>query len=644
MTPEEDTLPKLLRRNYERWGDRVVAIRDKDFGIWQEYTWKYEYEQVKYFGLGLLSLGLKPGDRVAILGDNEPEWYWAAFATQAVHGIVVALFTDAIPDEIEYIVNHSEAKFAVARDQEQVDKFLRIWDKLSHTERVIWWYWKGMGAYTEPFLMDWKKVIEMGRQYEEEHPGVFEQLISETKPDDLANIYYTSGTTGLPKGAMCTHQALIGSTRVTLDLVPISETDDILCYLPPAWVGESFFGFVPHLLNGAKLNCLEEPETVHHDIREVAPCLILGGPRQWEGWVSMVRAKIDEAGIFERLAYKAFMPIGLRVGKLSVAGKRPDPFLRFLYWIGDFILFKPIRDYIGLTNARFPATAGSVLGPDTIEFFRGIGVELKQVYGSTEGGMISGHRGDDFKLETVGPPLDVVQVRVAEDGEILVRSPFPFSGFHKQMELYKEVVDNDGWWYSGDAGHIEEESGHLVYLDRKSELGELRTGVKYSPQYIESRLRFSPYIKDSIIIGQDRDYVTAIVDIDFANVGRWAERRRVPYTTFTDLSQKLEVAQLVREDIDRVNQFVPADTRVMKFVCLHKEFDADEGDLTRTRKLKRTSLEKRYHELVDAMYSGSEELFVEAPITYQDGRVGTVRTHLRIWKSKAGEDTFTGGG
>lgn len=636
----EDTLPKLLKRNYERWGDKVVATRDKDFGIWQEYTWKYEYEQVKYFGLGLVSLGLELGDRVAIIGDNEPEWYWADFAAQCVHGVPVALFTDAIHDEIEFIVNHSDAKFVVARDQEQADKFIKIWDKLPNVRKVIWWYWKGMSVYTEPYLMEWKKVIELGKQYDEKHPGLFEELVETTKWSDTANIYYTSGTTGLPKGAVCSHRCLIGSSKVTLDLSPISQKDDILCYLPPAWVGESFFGLIPHLVSGAKLNCLEEPETVHHDIREVAPCLILGGPRQWEGWVSMVQAKIDEAGWIEKLIYKLFMPIGLKVGRLIVEGKRPNLLLKFVYQIGEWLLFRPIRDYIGLSGARFPATAGSVLGPDTVAFFNAIGVKLRQCYGSTEGGMISGHRGDDIQVETVGPPLEYVEVRVADDGEYLIHSPFVFSDFHKQRDKYEEAVDEDGWWHSGDAGHIDEESGHLIYLDRVKELAELRTGVKYSPQYGESRTRFSPYIKDTIIIGQDRDYVTAVVAIDFANVGRWAERRRLPYTTFTDLSQKTEVAQLIREVVDRVNRFIPADSRVMKFACLHKEFDADEGDLTRTRKLRRTSLEKRYKDVLDTMYSDKDEFWLEAPITYQDGRVGMVKTLLKIWKTKAGEDFF----
>lgn len=639
LGPEEDTLPKLLKRNYERWGDKSVAIRDKDFGIWQEYTWKHEYEQVKYFGLGLISLGLKPGDKVAIIGDNEPEWYWANFAIQAVHGIGVALFTDAIRPEVEFIVNHSDSKFVVARDQEQVDKLLGIWDKLPQVEKVIWWYWKGMSGYTQPFLLGWDKVIEMGRKYDEDHPGMFEELISQTKADDFANIYYTSGTTGLPKGAMCTHRALTGSTQAMLARLPLTEEDNILCFLPPAFIGEAFFGLISHLITGAKLNCLEEPETVHHDLREVAPCLILGGPKQWEGWESMVRAKIEESGMWERLVYKIFMPIGFKVAELSLAGKKPNLFLRFVYWIANLMLLKPIRDYLGLAKTRFPVTAGSVLGVDTFKFFHGLGIKLREVFVSTEGGMISGHKEDDIRPGMLGPALPGVELKIAGDGEILVRSPYVFSGYYKQADLYKDVVDEDGWWHSGDVGYIDDETEHVVYLDRKEALVALPSGVKYVPQYVESQLRFSPYIKDAIVIGgKGKDYVTAIVDIDFSNVGRWAERNRVPYTTFTGLSQKPEVGELVRGDIDRVNEHLPPETRVMKYVCLHKEFDPDEGDLTRTRKLRRHAMEEHYKELVDAMYSDSEEFLMEAPITYEDGRTGVVKAALKIWKSKAGEE------
>jgi long-chain acyl-CoA synthetase len=626
---EVDTLPKLLKRNFERWGDTEVAFRDKDYGIWNEYSWKDAYENVKYFSLGIISLGLRPGERAAVIGDNEPQWYWSSFAIQAARGITVALFTDAIPDEIQYVVEHSDSKFIVARDQEQVDKLLAVWDKLPKVEKVIWWYWKGMRKYEQPFIMSYETVKELGKKYEESHPGAFEENIEATKSDETANIFYTSGTTGLPKGAMITHRALIGSAESTLTLCDINQRDDILCYLPPAWVGEAFFTTVPHLITGAKLNTLEEPETIFNDIYEITPAMILGGPRQWEGWVSKIRAKIEEAGSLEKFVYNRFLPVALKVGQAVVAGEKVPLWRRIVYRFADWILLQAIRDKLGLTKTRFAVTAGSVTGTDTTAFMNSIGVRLRQVYGSTEGGMISGHKTDDIHPNTIGPPLPGVEVRVSKDGEFLVRSPYLFSAYHKNREAYEETV-REGWWYSGDAGTIDER-GHLVYMDRVSELAQLGSGEKYAPQWIESGLRFSPYIKDSITIGEGKQFVTAIINMEYENVARWAERNHIPYTTFTDLSQKAEVSELVRQDIDRVNRQLTPTSRIRKYALLHKEFDPDEADLTRTRKLRRTAMEKRYGDVIEAMYGGKRSIPVVSEFTYEDGRKGTVSAQLVIY-------------
>ncbi len=429
---EANTLPKLLKRNFERWGDTEVAFRDKDYGIWNEYTWKDAYENVKYFSLGLISLGLGPGERAAVIGDNEPQWYWSSFSIQAARGITVALFTDAIPDEIQYIVDHSDSKFIVARDQEQVDKLLAIWDKVPKLEKVIWWYSKGMGKYEEPFITSYEQVKELGKKYEQDHPGAFEENLDAAEGDEIANIFYTSGTTGLPKGAMTSHRALIGSAESTLTLSDISYKDNILCYLPPAWAGEAFLTTVPHLITGVKLNTLEEPETVFHDITEITPDIILGGPRQWEGWVSKIRAKIEEAGSLEKFVYRRLMPVALKVGEARVAGEKVPLWTRIVYRIADWILLNPIRDKLGLTKARFAVTAGSVTGTDTTAFMNSIGVRLRQIYGSSEGGMITGHKSDDIRPETVGPPLPGVELKISQDGEILVKSPYFFYGLPQE--------------------------------------------------------------------------------------------------------------------------------------------------------------------------------------------------------------------
>lgn len=642
---DEDTTSKLLRRNYDRWGDKAIAVRDKNFGIWQEYTWKHEYEQVKYLGLGLVSLGLKPNDKVAIMGDNEPELYWSNLAIQAVHGISVTLFPGAVPTEIEFVLNHSESKFVVARDQEQVDKLLGLWDKLPKVEKVIWWYWKGVSGYSQPFLMSWDRVTEMGRKYEEDHPGVFEELVSQTKADDIANIYYSSGTTGQPKATIWSHRALIGSTQAMLAALPLSEKDNMLCFLPLAFIGESLFTLIPHLVIGAKLHWPERPHTVLRDTREVTPGLMLGEPKLWEDLARTVQAMIDESGMWERLAYRIFMPIGLKVQELNLAGENPGLFLRFGYWIANLILLSSIRGNLGLSKTRLPLTTGAVISADTLKFFHGLGIKLRQVFLSTEAGVISGHVGDDVKPGTLGLPFARVDLKIADDGEILVRSPHIFSGYHKQENLYKDVIDEQGWLHSGDVGYIDEGTGHLVYLDRKEALATFPSGIRHGPQYIESQLRFNPYIKDAIAIrGVGRDYVTAMVVIDVRNVGRWAERKGVVYTTLIDLSQKPEVAELVRDEIERVNARLPKGGQVMKYVCLTMEFDADGGHLTRLRKLKRHAIEERYKGLLEAVYSGSEEFLVEEPIIYSGGKTGVMKTALKIRQVKAGEEASEQGG
>lgn len=626
----EDTVPKLLRDDYLRWGDKEVAFRDKEFGIWNEYTWRDVYEKVKNFSLGLMSLGLNPEDKVAIVGDNEPQWYWAAYATYAARGVVIGLFTDANSTEIQYIINHSEAKFVVARDQEQVDKLLAIIEKIPSVKKIIWWYSRGLRAYTHPELIDFTSVMKMGEAYGKRYPEAFEQNIEQGSGQDVANIYYTSGTTGNPKGALCTYRALLGSTKVILSLVSLSKEDNILCYLSPAWIGEAFFGMVPHLLTGAKLNTLEEPETMMHDIREVAPVLILGGPRQWEGWVSIVQARIAEAGFLEKMIYKMFLPVGIKCASLELAGKKISTGWKLLLFLSHIMLFRSIKSYLGLTNAKFPASAGSVLGPDTFRFIHALGIKLRQLYGSTEGGMISGHMSEDIRWGTIGPVLPGIELKISDEGEFLVKSDYMFSGYYKNPEATAKAFTPDGFWHSGDAGTIDEK-GHLIYHDRVSELGELSSRERYSPQFIESGLRFSQFIKDAMVVGsKEHPYVSAIIIIDFNSVGRWAEKKRVTYTTFTDLSQKAEVSELIKMEVQRINLQLSKGVRIKKFVCLHKEFDPDEADLTRTRKLKRVALTKKLQGLIKAIYNDEKQCFVEASITYQDGREGIAKTALNI--------------
>jgi len=629
MTMEkQDTIPQIIRGNYEKWGSRT-AMSMKNFGIWQRYSWKDCYEAVKYLSLGMISLGLERGDVVCIIGDNEPEWFWGEFATQAAGGITTGIFVDSIPSEVKYIAAHSEAKFAVVNDQEQTDKFLEIKDELPSLKKVIYWDPKGLRNYDDPLLISFTEVIKLGREYEETHPGLFEQNVEKGKGDDTAFIYYTSGTTGLPKGAILTHRALITTAQGFVNRYPLSESDDLISNFPAAWVGDSFFATIPHLLSGARLNFPEEPETIAEDTREVGPNFVIYGPRQWEGLVSEIQVKMIDANPLKRFFYNLFLPVGHKIADINFQGKTPNLFWRALHGIAYLILFRPLKDRLGLSKVRFAVTGSSVLSLDTFRLIHAVGIELRQNYASTEAGFISSHGEGEIKFESVGRPALGTEARITDEGELLVRSDCMFKGYHKDSQKTATTLIDD-WCHTGDAVNIDEE-GHLLFLDRLVHMAELSSGIKYAPQYIEGRLRFSPYIKDAMVIGgKDKEFVSAIINIDFTMVSKWAERNRLPFTTFVDLSQKKEVADLVQKDLVRVNSYLPEPARVRKFVLMHKEFDPDEAELTRTRKLRREFMEERYKDLIDTMYREDKEIHVKAPVTYRDGRKGVVTTTIKV--------------
>jgi len=625
---KRDTIPQIIRSNCTRWGSQT-AMSMKMFGVWHSYSWQDYYESVKYFSLGLISLGLERGDVVCIIGDNEPQWFWGEFAAQAVGAIATGIFVDSIPSEVKYVAEHSDAKFAIVNDQEQTDKFLEIKDELPLLKRVIYWDPKGLRNYDDPILISFDEVVELGKEYEKSHPGLFEQNVEAGKGDDIAFIYYTSGTTGLPKGAEITHRALITTAQGFVNRYPLDENDDLISNFPAAWVGDSFFATIPHLLTGAKLNFPEEPETIAEDTREVGPNFVIYGPRQWEGLVSEIQVKMVDANPLKRFVYNLFLPVGHKIADIKFEGRKPNLFWRILHQIAYLALFRPLKDRLGLSKVRFAVTGSSVLSLDTFRLIHAIGVELRQCYASTEAGLISSHGKGEIKFESVGRPALGTSLRITDEGELLVTSDCMFTGYHKDAEK-TAVTLMDGWCHTGDAVNINDD-GHLIFMDRLEHMGELKTGAKYAPQYIEGRLRFSPYIKDAMVIGgKDKEYVSAIVNIDFAMVGKWAERHRIPYTTFVDLSQKEEVADLVRKDLERVNGFLPEQSRVQKFVLLHKEFDPDEAELTRTRKLRREFMEERYKDLTGALYGDTDKVDVQAPVTYRDGRKGVVTTSIQV--------------
>jgi long-chain acyl-CoA synthetase len=624
----DDTLPKLLKRNYEKWGDRKVAQRYKDFGIWRPYTWKDYYEEAKYISLGLVSLGLEPGDKVTIVAENAPQWFYTELGIQAAGAIPLGIYTDSIHSEIQYIVHHSDSKFAFADDQEQVDKFLDIKHELPNLRKVIYWDPKGMWQYDDPILMSFDQVLELGREYEKTHPGLFESNIDQGKGEDVAVFMYTSGTTGLPKGAMVSHRSLLYGIAGLMEYYPWREDDDLVSFIAPAWLTEQLFGIAGALMVGSVVNFPEEPETAQADIREIAPACLFASSRLWENMVRTVQAKMMDASLLKRFVYHLLFPVGYKVADLEFEGRKPSLFWRGLDKVADLALFRPLRDHLGLARARVCFTAGAMLAPDTFRYLRAMGVNLVNSYGITEAGSLACGKPGQIKAETVGPPVIGVDIRITDDGEILSRSSAIFAGYYKDPEKTAEVLGG-GWFHSGDAGLITDD-GHILYLDRVKDLGQLSDGTKYAPQYIETRLKFSPYIRDVMCLGDNRDYISVIIIIDYDNVGRWAESNHILYTTFTDLSQKREVYDLIQKDIERLNRFLPAESAIRKYVHLHKEFDPDEAELTRTRKLRRDFMEQRYAELIQAVYSGKSEVVVEAPITYRDGRTGTVTTTIEI--------------
>lgn len=632
---EADTLPKSLLIAHKRFGGQKTAMRQKDLGVWRSFTWKDSYEQVKFLCLGLLKLGLKPGDKVCIIGDNDPQYFWAQLAIQSGLGVAVGIFTDSTPKEIEYIVSHSDAVFVFAKDQEQCDKLLEIKEEVPKVKLVIYWDEKGLWNYQQDWLTSYQEIQKLGQKFDQDNPEFFENLVHQGQAEDLAIFCYTSGTTALPKGAMISHNNLIAGCDQTLVVDPRKDTDEYLSFLPPAWITENVLGLTFHLRTGMIVNFPEAPETVQDNIREISPQALLFSARLWENMMAIVQVKMADTTWINRKLYQLFMPVGYKVAQMRYELRKPlGIWLKFLNWIGEFTVFQPLRDKFGLTKVKSAYSSGAALNPDVIRFFRAIGVNIKQLYGSTEAQVHTLHVGEDVKFETVGVPAPGQKIKIAEDGEILISGGTVFKGYYKDSKATKEALTTDDqgkiWFHTGDAGHLDED-GHLIYMDRVKEMITLESGKNYSPQYIEGQLKFSPYIRDVMTLGgETKPFVSALINIDFDNIGRWAETHNVPYTTFVDLSQRPEVYELINQDVERVNTYLPPAIRIHKYVLMHKEFDADEGELTRTRKLRRRLLNERYADIIDAMYGGGDVVKVRSTVKYRDGREGTTETNVRV--------------
>ncbi len=623
------TLPRLLRRNAQELARRT-AIREKDRGIWQSCSWAEYHAQVRDFALGLAALGFKREDRLSVIGDNRPRLYWAQVAAQCLGGASVPVYQDSIAKELAFVWNHADVSVIVAEDQEQIDKVMALHDQLPALRYVIYDDARGMLHYKHDWLKSFADVQAMGREFGKTHGGYFDAAIEQGRAEDLAFVCYTSGTTGNPKGAMLTHGNALETAKMALRAEEFRVEDDYLAYLPMAWVGDTFYTLVMGLAVGFAINCPESPETVQRDLRELGPTLILAPPRIWENMLTAVQVKGADAPPLKRWVFERSRRAAARAEILRSEGKRIPLGLRVRMALGEFFVYGPLRDQLGLRRVRWALTGGAPLGPDTFRFFRSIGVNLKQIYGSTETtGLVSVQPTREANPTTAGRPCPGIEVKIAERGEVLVKSAGVFRGYLKNDEATREVIDAEGWFHTGDAGFIDPR-GHLVIIDRAKDVGSLADGTPFAPQFVENKLKFSPFIREAVAFGDQRPFVTAMIAIDMNTVGNWAERRSIAYTSYMDLSSKPEVRALIGEEIRKCNETLPEAGKVRRFLLLTKDLEADDAEMTRTRKVRRRFVAEKYAAVIDAFYGGRDEVELATNITYEDGRQAIIQSRVRL--------------
>ncbi|HHP7234837.1 MAG TPA: AMP-binding protein [Desulfobacterales bacterium] len=623
------TIPKLFWKKAQEFGADRVAMREKEFGVWRPITWSQYLDNVKYLALGLVKLGLEKGDKVSIIGDNRPEGLWAEMAALCAGGIGVWLFQDCLIEEVRYIIDHSDSKFLFGEGQEEVDKALSIIDECPKLKKIIWDNPKGMRNYDQECLISLKEVQELGRQLDKEQPHKFQELIEEGTGSEVALLFYTSGTTSLPKGALLSHNNMLTMGKALMAVDPCSQSDDYVSYLPFAWIGEQMMSISCGLQIGYTINFPEEPETAQENIREIGPHVMFAPPRMYEQMTRTVQVKYLDASWIKRKFFELSNKIGYHVASLKFEKKPIPVHWQLFQWLARITVQNKVRDHLGLSRVRNAYTGGAAMGPDHFRFFHALGVNLKQIYGQTEvAGISVVHRSGDIKFDTVGKPIPGTDIKITDDGEIITRSPSVFLGYYKNPEATEKALQDD-WLYSDDKGFIDED-GHLVVFDRTKDVFTLKDGQPFSPQYLETRLKFSPYVKDAWVLGHKRDYVAAVMCIDYSVVGNWADEKKINYTSYPELSQKPEVYELVEQQIRQANKDLPESARVVRFTNLYKELDPDDDELTRTRKLRRSFVEKRYESIVNALYSDTDSVHIDTTIKYEDGREAHINTDLTI--------------
>jgi len=632
------TFPRLLLAHAQQRPDHP-AYREKDLGIWQTSSWSQAAQEVRALACGLAALGFGRGMNLAVVGDNRPRLYWAMTAAQALGGVPVPLYQDAIASEMVYVLRDAEIAFAVVEDQEQVDKLLEVEQDLAAqggaVRHLIYEDPRGLRDYDHPSLMSYERLQEIGREYDRAHPGFFDQAVAAGDPDDTAIILYTSGTTGKPKGVCHSHRGLIGAAMHGCEFDRLGPDDDVLSYLPMAWVGDNLFSYAQALAAGFTVNCPESRETVMTDLREIGPTYYFAPPRIYESLLTQVMIRMEDAGWVKRKLFDWAMAVARRCGA-DILDRRPVPLgERMRYALGEWLVYGPLRNVLGMSRIRVAYTAGEAIGPDLFRFYRSIGINLKQFYGQTETcAYVCLQPDGQVKFDSVGPAAPGMEIRIAENGEVLVRGVGLLKAYYKRDDATREAINDEGYFMTGDAGVIDAD-GHLKIIDRAKDVGKLADGSMFAPKYIENKLKFFPYIKEAVAFGTGRDRVCAFVNIDFEAVGNWAERRHLPYAGYIDLAAQPQVIELITECVEQVNADLAKDpalsgSQIARFLILHKELDPDDDELTRTRKVRRGFIAEKYGVLIDALYAGRTEQFIETRVKFEDGREGSVSATLKL--------------
>ncbi len=636
------TFPRLLLEHARQRPD-ADAIREKEYGIWQTRSWRRLADEVARMAAGLAAAGLQRGQHLVVVGDNRPRLTMAMLAAQCLGAIPVPLYQDATGAEYVFPLNNAEVGFAVVEDQEQVDKLLEAREQCPQLARI--WYDdpRGLRKYDEPGLASIDTLLAEGEAWAARHAGFFDRAVEAVQPGDVAAMFFTSGTTGNPKGVVHTHRSLIDRAQAGAKFDRLSAAEEVLAYLPPAWIGQNIFSYAQWLACGYVVNCPESAATVTIDLKEIGPTYYFAPPRVFEGLLTSVTIRMEDAGTLKKRLFKTFMEHARRVGPDLMDGKPVGFMDRLKYRLGDLCIYGPLRNTLGLSRVRVAYTAGEAIGPDLFTFYRSIGINLKQLYGSTETAVFVCLQPDhEARADTVGVPCDGVEIRLAESGEIMIKSPGLLKEYYKNPKATEEVLTKDGWYHSGDAGFIDA-TGHLKIIDRAKDVGRIRGGVHdgamFAPKYVENKLKFYPFIKEAVAFGDGRDRVCAFINLDMEAAGNWAERRNLPYAGYTDLAGKKEVLELMRECVEKTNADLAQDemlagSQIHRFLVLHKELDADDGEMTRTRKVKRGAIADKYRVLIDAMYGGRPEQFIETAVKFEDGRSGSVSATLKIIDAK----------